>query len=94
MNLELLEPIEHSTTDDQSWSVIIYNDDHTDVNAVIAILMAATNCTVDEAHIEVWEAEHYGKATVHFAAQSVCEQVAQVISTIGVKTSVQPEWPS
>jgi len=74
------------------WMVVIYNNDTNSVDEVIDILMRATGCDAQEAIIETWEAHHYGKAPVHFAAESACREVATVISTIGVKTEVAPEW--
>ena len=59
---------------------------------VIMILITATGCTVEEAEIEAWEAHNYGKTAVHFASKAKCEEVAAIISTIGVKTEVSKEW--
>jgi hypothetical protein len=56
------------------------------------VLIRATCCDVREAMTEVWEAENYGKAAVHFASQEECAAAAAVISSIGVKTEVAPEW--
>jgi hypothetical protein len=74
------------------WKVIIYNNDYTDRDQVCEILMRATLCELQEAEIEVWEAEAYGKAPVHFAGREECESAAWIISKIGVKTEVSPEW--
>jgi ATP-dependent Clp protease adaptor protein ClpS len=72
--------------------VVIHNNETNSVDEVVNILMIATDCDLEEAMIETWEAHHFGKANVHFAAKPVCEEAAQVISSIGVKTEVQPEW--
>jgi ATP-dependent Clp protease adaptor protein ClpS len=72
--------------------VIIFNNQTNTFDEVILALMRATGCDQAEAEIEAWEADHYGKAPVHFAKKSECEQVASVISSIGVKTEVLPEW--
>lgn len=74
------------------WMVVIYNNDVNTVDEVIAILMRATGCSVDEAAIETWEAHTFGKAQVHFAGRTECEVVAAMIGSIGVKTEVRPEW--
>lgn len=74
------------------WMVVLYNDDHTPYEMVVIVLMRATKCSVDEAQTETWEAHHFGKAPVHFAAKGECEQAATIISSIGVKTEVCPEW--
>ncbi len=74
------------------WKVVIYNNDYTDRDQVCEVLMSATGCDIQEAALEVWEAEVYGKASVHFAARQECESAAFVISRIGVKAEVSPEW--
>ncbi len=72
--------------------VVIFNNDHTPQQLVTAALMAATKCDRKEAEIEVWEAEHYGKAAVHYASRAECEEVAQVMKAIGVESLVSTEW--
>lgn len=74
------------------WMVVIHNNDSNSMDEVIDIVMSATGCDVQEAAIEVWEAHTYGKAPVHFASRTECEDAASVISSIGVKTEVTPEW--
>lgn len=72
--------------------VLIFNNDHTDYETVIRVLMEATGCDVQEASIETWEAHHYGKASVHFAGEAACYAVAAIINSVGVQTEVQREW--
>lgn len=74
------------------WMVIIFNNPVNTVDEVIFTLMAATGCDEQEASIETWEAHNFGKAPVHFASQQECLEVASIISNIGVKTEVAPEW--
>jgi ATP-dependent Clp protease adaptor protein ClpS len=74
------------------WMVVIFNNETNTFDEVMEILMRATGCDAEEAYMEMWEAHTYGKAPVHFAAQSECESVAGVIATIGVETSVCREW--
>lgn len=74
------------------WSVVIFDNPVTLFEDVVAMLMRSTGCSADEAFIETWEAQQYGKAPVHFAARTECEVVAAMISTIGVRTQVRPEW--
>ncbi len=71
---------------------VIFNNDHTDMDTVVAILIEATGCDVQEAAIEMWEAHHYGQANVHFASELECRRAADLIETVGVKTEVLPEW--
>ncbi|HWA83635.1 MAG TPA: ATP-dependent Clp protease adaptor ClpS [Fimbriimonadaceae bacterium] len=74
------------------WMVVIFNDDHTPYDMVILALVRATGCDLREAEMETWEAHHFGKAPVHFSSKEECDQAAAVISSIGVKTEVCPEW--
>jgi ATP-dependent Clp protease adapter protein ClpS len=74
------------------WMTLIYNDDHTPYDLVVLTIIAATQCTVEEAEIETWEAHHYGRAPIHFASEQECEMAAQVMRSIGVKSEVLPEW--
>lgn len=74
------------------WMVEIFNNDTNSQDEVIEILMRATGCDIQEAFIEIWEAENFGKAAVHFGGHKECEEVARTISGIGVKTEVSLEW--
>jgi len=74
------------------WMVVIFNNETNSMDEVVEVLMEATGCDVEEAAIEMWEAHHFGKAPVHFAAKSECEAAAAIIASVGVKTEVSPEW--
>jgi hypothetical protein len=74
------------------WKVTIYDDDHITREDVFDALVQATGCDKQEADIEIWEAEKYGKAPVHFAQRAECESAAWIISRIGVRTEVSMEW--
>jgi hypothetical protein len=71
---------------------VIFNNDVTPFEDVVQAIMRATGCVVDEAYMEAWEAHTFGKAAVHFSSQEACAAVATIISHIGVKTEVRPEW--
>ncbi len=93
MSRTLLHPeIVESDLSTGGWVVVIYDNDETNVDDVIAVLMKSTGCSATEAHIETWEAQTYGKAPVHFSEKTECEIVAAMISTVGVRTVVKPEW--
>jgi len=74
------------------WMVVIYNNESNSMEEVVVILMSATGCNAEEAHIEMWEAHTFGKAPVHFADRAKCEDAAAIIASIGVKTEVALEW--
>ena len=93
MSRTVLEPeiLEHGLNTGR-WMVVIYDNDHTPIDDVVEILMVSTGCGTQEALIETWEAQNYGKSAVHFANRDECEIVASMISSIGVRTQVRPEW--
>lgn len=74
------------------WMVVMYNNETNSFDEVIAILMKATGCSLNEAYTETWEAHHFGKSPVHFADFDDCEIIAYMISSIGVRTQVCREW--
>ena len=71
--------------------VVIHNNDANSFDQVIAVLMHATECDLQEASLETWEAHTFGSAKVHFAPQLECKHVARIIASIGVKTEVRKE---
>lgn len=91
-SVPLLEPDVDTGTGAGRWAVVIFNNDTNSVDEVVEVLMRATGCDVQEAEIETWEAHTFGRAMVHFGSQSDCQAAAVVISAIGVKTEVIPEW--
>jgi ATP-dependent Clp protease adaptor protein ClpS len=93
MSQTLIDPItDGPDVSTGRWMVVIFNNDYTPFDVVILALVRATGCTMEEAEIEAWEAHTFGKAPVHFASKQECESAATVISSIGVKTEVAPEW--
>jgi ATP-dependent Clp protease adaptor protein ClpS len=71
---------------------VIYNNETNTFDEVIEALMVATNCDLEEAQIETWEAHTFGKAPVHFDSRTTCEGVAAVLKSFGIRTDVEPEW--
>ncbi len=93
--LPVLEPqtTEDTSTGGNRWMVVIYNNETNSMEEVLAVLMVATGCNIDEAYMEMWEAHTYGKASCHFSSdREECERVAATISCIGVHTEVAREW--
>ncbi len=72
--------------------VVIFDNDFTPIDDVVRTLMYATGCDLEEACVETWEAQQYGKAPVHFAGEPACLAVAAMIESIGVRTEVKKEW--
>jgi hypothetical protein len=93
MSQSLADPlIDGPGTSAGRWMLVIFNNDITDFGTVILTLMRATGCDLREAEIEAWEAHTFGKAPVHFASKDECETAGAIISSVGVKTEVTPEW--
>lgn len=92
MNTPLLDPKTESTSTNRRYMTVIHNNETNSVDEVVNILMVATGCGAQEAMTETWEAHHYGKAPVHFASEKECRRIAEIVETIGVLTTVQPEW--
>jgi ATP-dependent Clp protease adapter protein ClpS len=81
-------------TSEGRWMAVIFNNDTNSMEEVIEALMRATGCDLEEASIEAWEADHYGKAPVHFASHEKCQEVCNCLGRIGLKTEVTQEWQS
>lgn len=88
----LPEVVEPGSGTKGRWMVTIFDNPHTMRGEVVGILMRATRCNREEAEMETWEAESFGKAQVHFGELVECESAASLIGTIGVKTEVSAEW--
>jgi len=76
----------------ERWVTTIYDNDHTPLDDVVIAIVRATRCDVEEASIETWEAQTYGKAAIHFASEEECTFVAAIMCSIGVEASVDKEW--
>lgn len=73
------------------WIVTVFDNDYNTIPEVMAILMVATHCTPEEAAMETWEIHNLGKSVVHHGPKQVCEDVAEVISRIGIRVEVSEE---
>jgi len=73
------------------WIVTVYNNDYNTYEEVITILMVATGCDLDEAWTETWEIDNLGKSVVHHGDEEECNEVARVISRIGIRVEVSEE---
>ena len=71
---------------------VIFNNDTNSMDEVVEILMVATLCDLEEASMEAWEADAFGKAPVHFASHDECVRICGTLGTIGLKTEVSKEW--
>ena len=71
--------------------VVVYNNETNTYDEVIMVLMAATGCSAEEAYIETWEIDHFGKCAVHYAPETECLCAAGIIARIGIKVEVTEE---
>ena len=91
------ETIEKPSVDDgqtsggDAWIVTVFDNPTNTWEEVITILIVATQCTFEEAHMETWEIDHLGKSVVHQADREECETVAEVISQIGIRVEISQE---
>jgi len=76
---------------DGGWVVTVFDNDYNTWDEVVGILMKATACTIEEAHMETWEVHHLGKSVVHLGGQEECKRAAAIISTIGIRVTVTKE---
>lgn len=90
----LERPLEETQGPDTGggYIVTVYNNEHNTYDEVMMILMIATQCDADEAYMETWEIDNLGKSVVHRASETGCQDVADVISTIGIEATVSEEW--
>jgi len=92
VGIELPErQIEELDTRGEGWIVTVFDNDKNTYDQVMVVLMLATGCTSEEAYIEAWEIDHYGKCVVHKACESECRKAAGVIATIGIKVEASPD---
>ena len=70
----------------------MFNNDANTFEEVIDVLIRSTDCDAQEAFMETWEANAFGRANVHFAEKARCVSVAEMIESIGVVTEVKKEW--
>lgn len=89
--IELPEIIQNETPLNESWIVIVYNNDYNTWDEVVLILMIATQCNQEEAEIETWEVDRLGKSVVHCAGKDECETAASIIRQIGIEVEVKSE---
>ncbi len=97
MSLQLPTPelapslLEHLQTA-EPFMVVLYNDDVTPYDTVVETLMRATGCDEGEADMEAWEAHHRGKTPCHYAGETECREVYDVLTAEGITAEVRKEW--
>ena len=84
----LLEELERA----EPFMVVLFNDDLILFDTVIEALMRATGCDEEEAELEANEAHQRGHTPCHYAGESECREVQEVLSAEGITAEVRKEW--
>ena len=79
---------EYFQSSGDGYMVVVYDNDTNTYDQVIGILLNATGCTLDEAHLETWEIHHLGKSVVHHGTFAECNRAAGIIRQIGIRVEV------
>lgn len=85
---EVLEE-EVSTSLDEPWRVILYNDNIHSFDEVIVQLVKATGCSISQAEAHAWRAHVQGKAAVYEGSFEDCLRVKSVLDEIALITEIQ-----
>ena len=70
------------------YRVLIYNDDHTPIDAVVKQIIKATKCSLLKATKITLEAHHKGRAICFRGSREKCQQVALVLREIRLQCEV------
>ncbi len=89
--IERQETADSTTSGGQHWIVTVFNNETNTWDEVVFILMAATGCDAEEAHMETWEVDNLGKSVVHHGSQEECQSAAEIIAQIGIRVEVSEE---
>jgi len=89
--IERPEVTDGSTGAGECWIVTVFNNDYNTWDEVVMILIAATGCTLDEAHMETWEIDRLGKSVVHHGERGECSDAAKIIAEIGIRVEISQE---
>lgn len=87
-------PLHESASEQKAgdnWIVTVFNNDINTYAEVILILMIATQCTEEEAYIEAWEIDNFGKCVVHRSSEAECTRAADIIAQIGIAVEATPD---
>ncbi|MCS7000356.1 MAG: ATP-dependent Clp protease adaptor ClpS [Bacteroidota bacterium] len=86
---QFLPELEVETTVGTPAKCILYNDDWHTFDEVIAQLVKATGCSVEEAESLTWEVHTRGKAAVYEGPLSDCLRVSSILEEIALHTSIE-----
>ena len=82
------EMLDDGDTQGDGYRVVLYNDDHTPIDAVIKQLIKATQCSNLKAAKITLEAHRKGRAVCFKGAREKCQKVALVLREIRLQCEV------
>ena len=85
--LVIPEPAEPSNSN-SGYRVVLYNDDHTPIDAVIEQIIKATQCTLEKAVQITNEAHYKGRAVCYRGAREKCHAVTRILREIRLQCEV------
>lgn len=84
----IIEQINSESNYSDKWCVTVFNNDYNSFEQVISVLIAATQCSLDEAKMETWEIHNLGKSVVHVDSLEKCEAIGVIIGRIGLQVTI------
>ena len=76
-----LIPVEIDKSSGDNFALKVLNNDVATWDQIIDVLMKATKCEEEEAHVETWEIHNYGSCLVHFGSRELLESMGDIIRT-------------
>ncbi len=76
------------TTTGSNYRVVLYNDDHTPIDAVVKQIIKATECSLIKATKIMLEAHHKGRAVCFRGAKEKCHKVVAILREIRLQCEV------
>ncbi len=92
MSEPLEEEISEIETDEdvgEPAKVILFNDDWHTFDEVIAQIIKATKCSIEEAEAKTWEVHTKGKAVVYEGELPECLKVSSILEEIELHTQIE-----
>ena len=84
--------VEETTSEDvgigSGWRVVLFNCECHTFDEVEKVLLHATKCSISQARAWSWEVHTKGQAVVYHGSKELCDHVADVIGSVGLRVSV------
>ncbi len=73
----------------EPWNVILVNDDWHTFDEVIAQLLKATGCSLEQAREITWQVHTEGEAICYSGPRERCEHVASILEEIELRVRLE-----